>query len=247
MHGYIPAPSVAKKDRYDPAQVILRFSTLAEDSGLQDGTMLPFLHAGAATATFGRALSESNRAKHSFAVGGASTLFVPPPIGNIFGCAPHNRSRLGSGPEPFALLLHRGQCTFFEKLTLAAQAGASAVVIIGLAEDDQVSARGLIRPSADGEPEDGLAAVEDVALVYVTKAVGDHVERQLKQTGDAGYVNVLLFEGDNLNPGADQQPPTDPERNRELASELRDASRDGFMAVNGRQILNLRISREIKP
>lgn len=246
MHSYIPAPPVVKKDRYDPAEVILRFATLSDNSGLQDGSLDTFLHAGSATATFGRALSRSNRAKHSFAVGGASTLLAPPPLGNEVGCAPHNRSRLPAGPEPFALLLRRGECTFFEKMTLASQAGASAVIIVGYDHDDQVSAHGLIRPSADGEDEDGLLAVEDVAMVYVTHAIGNRIEQQLRRTGETGYVNVLLFEGDTLNPGVDQQLPAESDRVQDT-TQSRDASQDGYMAVNGRQIVNLRITHDIHP
>jgi mannosidase alpha-like ER degradation enhancer 1 len=65
-----------------------------------------------------------------------------------------------------ALLVDRGECTFLEKLLNAKEAGASGVIVIN--DDDA-----RVSPSIDDEEREEVGdAVDDVALVILTKTAG---------------------------------------------------------------------------
>jgi ER degradation enhancer, mannosidase alpha-like 1 len=101
---------------------------------------------------------------------------------NAQGCVPYGRRYNGE-----AILVHRGNCTFLEKLTLAKEAGASGVVVIS---DGEIG----INPTAGKDELAKAGNVSDVALVVLTRTEGMFVS-QMVDTMDkleSGQVKFIV-------------------------------------------------------
>lgn len=99
---------------------------------------------------------------------------------NPLGCKPYetefNRD---------VVLIHRGDCTFLEKLVYARDAGASGVVVVS--DDDAAT-----NPSASLEEIAAAGDIDDVALVLLPHSVGRAVAAMVGAAGSFGYGHVMV-------------------------------------------------------
>jgi len=99
---------------------------------------------------------------------------------NPLGCKPYETEFDGD-----VVLIHRGDCTFLEKLVYARDAGASGVVVIS---DDDVATN----PSASLEEIAAAGDIDDVALVLLPHSVGKAVAAMVGAAGTFGYGHVMV-------------------------------------------------------
>ncbi|ORY31990.1 glycoside hydrolase [Naematelia encephala] len=187
MSGYLPIPSTPSTYSHSPAEVLMRFSTASTS-----GERQVILHAIGATAIFGRDFSRSGPG--GWTLHGGHTKLLRPEKSNLDACRP-----LKTIPTPAILLIQRGKCTFLTKLHHAVKAGAAGVIVVGYppssnADTQQVlgvgigidDELGLIRPSAENEPQHILDTVKDAGMIYIDHLVGDALSTVL----DLGIVQV---------------------------------------------------------
>jgi mannosidase alpha-like ER degradation enhancer 1 len=244
MEGYLPIPANPPATLHAPPEVLLRFSTISSK-----GERAVFLHAAASTATFGKSFGSAGSA--GFGIGGLGMLIRPKV--NVDGC---RAFKPGEIPEVRGVLvLDRGECPFLTKTLHAKMAGMDGVLLVGLAptppellvQDPSTpgvaagsgsgsQTEGLIRPSADGEPEELLHRVSELGVVYVEHIVGQVVLRMMDVERKAVAVEMMLLEAEpareDLKPGG--------------GGDGRDKAREGRVMVNDWEIWNLRV-RERPP
>ena len=202
---------------------MLRFSS--------DGQV--FLHAVAATATFGRALGVRGD-DAGFMVTGGPTVLLQPGNGDEQAC---KTLKPIEHEQPFVLMVKRGGCTFVKKLLHATRVGATGVIVIG-SPPDAVEGQvkdlgGLIRPSADGEPESVRRSLNGSGMVYVEYMVGEVVE--IVMAAPAAEVKVEVMKLDEASMGYDVVGSAEDE-------ETGGERREGKLALGEWDILNLRIT-----
>jgi len=214
-----------------------------------------FLHAPAATATFGRSFAFSS-GKLSDQVRGAAAAAAW-----TIGSGPIKLFRLGkdeerackalrpithdghgSAPVPFVLMVKRGGCPFLEKLVHVTQAGAIGALVVGNPpkpnlnpSDDQSQMQdiGLIRPSTDVEPELVKSLVAGSTMAYVEAQVGEAIDRIMAREGVDIRVEVLsLHEDDTTQEAKD---------GREVGGG-EGRLREGKLALGEWEIWNLKIT-----
>ncbi len=235
MSSFLPIPSSSMTISLEPVEVILRFS-----AGEQ-----VFLHAVGATATFGRGLT---RPGDGWRIGGGPVRLLNPGKGDEQACQalrPLNHGR------PFVLVVQRGGCTFLTKLVHATQADAAGVVVIGTPPDPSGSMDsdgGLIRPSADGEPEIVHRFIENSGMVYVDSVIGEVVGRIMARAGVEVEVEVMRLgesegEGEMVyDAGTGERIEGDGDREGQMRDRDRDKPREGRLALGQWEIWNLRIT-----
>ncbi|KAG0709546.1 glycoside hydrolase family 47 protein [Suillus ampliporus] len=99
---------------------------------------------------------------------------------NPLGCKPYETEFDGN-----AVLVHRGDCTFLEKLVYARHAGASGVIVVS---DEDTP----INPSASAEEITAAGEIGDVALVLLPHTVGKSVTAMVDAAGMFGYGHVMF-------------------------------------------------------
>jgi mannosidase alpha-like ER degradation enhancer 1 len=142
---------------------------------------------------------------------------------NTLGCTPYSESFHGE-----AILVHRGECTFLEKLVHALNAGASGVVAINV--DDS-----KVWPSAGAEEiADAGTLLDTGALVVVTRSAGKTLERMLDAAED---LDGNLWMAIGAEPAS-----SDPQPMREPTQTQREPS-SGFkmLYINGHSLINTRM------
>jgi mannosidase alpha-like ER degradation enhancer 1 len=155
----------------------------------------------------------------------------PPPIGywdglpvirhpnNLLGCAPY-----GAKYENAVFAVHRGDCTFLEKLLMAKHAGAAGVIVLS---DEELG----INPTAN---EDEIVAAGDllnIALVVLKRSASEVVLELLDMMEYQGVGRELLVA-------------VDPERRHGTPEQIREAnSKDAsrVLYLNGHPLLNSRL------
>jgi len=227
MEGYLPVASPdLVVETHLPSEVMLRFS-----SSSLIGPMV-FLHALGATATFGRDFGVTG--KDGFGLGARPVRVILPPLGQRFGCEPLARPEVTG--EPFVFLLERGECVFLDKLTHATVANASGVILFDQADEATgqavISDGHLIRPSADGSPEEQMAAVEGTGMVFTAKMVGDIVKKTIEAEKKDVVVELLRVEG-----GMQETRGQSEKRRAEEGAK----GREGRLALGAWEIWNLKI------
>ena len=182
MEGYLPVPPDIAT--HQPAEVLLRFSTLSVD-----GSPQVFLHAIGATATFGREVGKTDG--EGWGLGGGPVRIIRPSLDNLQGCSPFSMDWEdgGNGVESndFVILVDRGDCTFAQKLWNGQHAGAAGILVTERPTADDLSAQnvfevgGLMRPSGDGESEKVLHELKGVGMVFTASMVGEVIKKMMKE------------------------------------------------------------------
>lgn len=148
---------------------------------------------------------------------------------NRYGCAPYEQTHLDE-----VLLVDRGECTFLEKLLRAKEASSSGVIVIN--DDDA-----RISPSIDDEEREQVGdAVDDVALVILTKTAGEAVRDMIKRTQYLGAGQVMFV----VDPESRQVGVKKRTRKNYKSSNEMDKLKDDIQKVlylNGHALVNTRL------
>ena len=154
---------------------------------------------------------------------------------NPLGCAPYAQTFAGD-----AVLVHRGECTFLEKLVHARRAGASGVVVIS---DEDLH----INPSAEAADLDGVEElVSDAVAVVLKRSVGEAVAAMLAAAEEKGVGQVLVAvepDVEDVRPLAEQYPEeSTPEVDLDVETD-ENAPRDAIrmLYINGHPLVNTRL------
>ncbi|KAG1755785.1 glycoside hydrolase family 47 protein [Suillus lakei] len=99
---------------------------------------------------------------------------------NPLGCKPYETKFNGN-----AVLVHRGECAFLEKLVYARDAGASGVLVVS---DEDAP----INPSASAAEIAAAGDISDVVLVLLPSTVGNSVTAMVDAAGMFGYGHVMF-------------------------------------------------------
>jgi len=135
---------------------------------------------------------------------------------NRHGCVPFKRSYPGS-----ALIVHRGQCTFLEKLLYARAASASTLIIIS--DDDRA-----INPYADADELEAAGDLSDAAVILLPKETGEALEDMLI-TSKLGTTEVRIsVDTEKLDDESESHAEKDEETTRVLY-------------INGHPLINTRL------
>jgi mannosidase alpha-like ER degradation enhancer 1 len=131
-----------------------------------------------------------------------------------------------------AIVVHRGECTFLEKLSRALEASASGVVVIN------TEAFG-VHPSATAEEVERAGEhINDVALVVVTQAAGETLTYMLDSAERLdGRVWLVIDPEDFV---ADSLPEAEPTRTKAQESGAGNAN---TLYINGQALVNTRLLR----
>ena len=148
---------------------------------------------------------------------------------NQHGCYPYEQNYVDE-----VLVVDRGECTFLKKLLNAKDAGASGVIVIG-DSDTRVS------PSIDDDERAEVGdAVDDVALVLLTKTAGKTMTDMIKRTRDSGLGQVMFtVDPETRQAGAKRKPIKTPKSSNEM-----DKLKDDVQMVlylNGHALVNTRL------
>ncbi|KAG5644060.1 hypothetical protein DXG03_009150 [Asterophora parasitica] len=120
---------------------------------------------------------------------------------NTQGCRPYQHSYPDS-----VLLVHRGGCTFLEKLLYARAASAAGVLVIS---DDNAA----INPTANKDEIEVAGDLSNVALVLLPLTAGEVVVDMLNYAEQGGLGQVrMLVEDDGVDTGHIPVTPKDPNR-----------------------------------
>ena len=148
---------------------------------------------------------------------------------NRYGCQPYERTYSDE-----ALLVDRGECTFLEKLLNAKEAGASGVIVVS-DSDTRVS------PSIDEEERAGVGgAVDDVALVILTKTAGEAVVDMIKRTQDLGAGQVMFMVDPESRQVGVKRKPTKAYKSSNDMDKLKDDIQK-VLYLNGHALVNTRL------
>lgn len=249
MDGFLPVLTKPSIISHILPEVLLRFSCISSRPAEV------FLHGMAATATFGKDFSIKSDSPTYLFMGGPSILLRRPTT-NLDGCnAFPSSENLSSGGKTPLLVLDRGGCTFFHKALNAKQAGASGIIIIGhppIVIDDNLQGdtkdivgyeEGLIRPSADQEPDYLISQIgRDFGVLYVEYPVGKAVVDRPKGEREEVEVQMIDLRKELMGDAAGEDMKKD-ERVEGSGGEKRtkEARREGRVMVAGWDIRNLRI------
>ncbi|KAJ7781324.1 alpha mannosidase-like protein [Mycena metata] len=141
---------------------------------------------------------------------------------NTLGCLPYEEHF-----QDAVLLVHRGECTFLEKLLMARDAGAAGVLVI--ANEDTP-----LNPTADAQDLEAAGDLGDVGLIVLPSAVGQLVNDMLDSTEERGGQAMLQLDPEHLlvpsaGPISSEQEKRQPEKTPKI------------LYLNGHALLNTRI------
>jgi ER degradation enhancer, mannosidase alpha-like 1 len=142
---------------------------------------------------------------------------------NTFGCKPYSETF-----HDEAIVVQRGECTFFEKLVYAMEAGASGVVVINTDDNN-------VWPNAEKEEiKDAGEHLNEVALVVIMQSAGKIIERMLDVADDLDG-QVWMMVGPEAA-GSDSQPTPEPSRTQKGAE-----AESRMLYINGHGLINTRL------
>lgn len=148
---------------------------------------------------------------------------------NSFGCNPYQLSDIEG-----AVVVHRGQCTFLEKLLNVKQAGGKGVVVIS----DQ---DGLISPSTNPEDLAALGDMSDAFIVVLPSSEGDRLIELTVRGAQLGHVTT--FVSLVRDPASAGSPPEEEESKAtsSLEDEPPKPAPDRHLFLNGYPLMNTRL------
>ena len=233
MDGYLPVPST-RSESHTMSELVLRFSS--SEKGKEDYQV--FLHAIAATATFGRDFGVDHKDGWTFDRG--VRLNVPHKSGrDIHGCREYQEDK-----ENTIVLVKRGDCTFTEKLQYASKARAVGVIVFDNDDYPRFDSRGdtnqvLIRPEGSADHTRAGLGDDEIGMVFTTSRVGEI----LLETLESKSVSVEMLSSDLFSDHHGDSPPAGSSRERMKSGmgEGKGVRREGKLALGPWEIMNLRI------
>ena len=148
---------------------------------------------------------------------------------NPFGCAPFNSWAF---PEDAVVLLHRGECTFLQKLMNAASAGASGVVIIS--DDDEA-----VNPSAEKYEIDAAGdLLNEVVAVLIPHSAGVKIIEMMDSIVADDFSRLIV----SVEPEGQAAVTEGPESSGDRKDHDRNgSSNQRVLYLNGHPLLNTRL------
>lgn len=144
---------------------------------------------------------------------------------NLRACVPFKHDY----PES-ALIVHRGQCTFLEKLLNARAASASAIIIIS---DENIG----VNPTANSDELEAAGDLNDSAVLLLPKKTGEAFEEMLIATGNIGAEQIRVSVDSSLS----EQHNSDPEHIAPMDKEEQDKESNRILYVNGYPLINTQL------
>ncbi|KAJ7700003.1 glycoside hydrolase family 47 protein [Mycena rosella] len=144
---------------------------------------------------------------------------------NAYGCLPYQQPL-----EDVVVLIHRGECTFLEKLLLAKDAGAAGVLVIS---DEDVA----LNPTADPKELEEAGDLGDVGLLVLTSQVGQLVHDMLDSTEERGGQVMLQLDPERLSSPSDSAQISQQEQEKQRVQE----KVHKILYLNGHPLLNTRL------
>nr|XP_018266555.1 uncharacterized protein I303_00530 [Kwoniella dejecticola CBS 10117]OBR88713.1 hypothetical protein I303_00530 [Kwoniella dejecticola CBS 10117] len=267
MRDHLPIPATTPIDSTSPPELLLRFlsysspkAAISLQSSEDDGQVL--LHAVGATAIFGNEFipitpPELDEGPTSWRIGQKPIpLIIPPETdGKPYqGCSAMSLEWLGidhDSRDPFVLMVSRGGCTFLEKLLVAADIGATGILVIGhppIKAGEPVSPEreaeggfeeGLIRPSAEYDESDPrFRNVKKVGMIYTEWVIGE-VLKQMMQEDDKKILGIEILNIDS--PEGTLMPPVGSMTSSRSCEKDRTTG-EGLLMVGDWPIMNLRVT-----
>ena len=143
---------------------------------------------------------------------------------NVRGCNSYEKSYPNS-----MLLIHRGDCTFLEKLVKARDASAAGIIVISSVDTP-------INPSASPEELALVGDLSDVGLLLITNTVGQALENVLV-VSEKLYSGGLMLALDHLQDGKGVEDTGDTPVDKK--EEVKDLNRNLY--INGHPLINTRL------
>jgi mannosidase alpha-like ER degradation enhancer 1 len=144
---------------------------------------------------------------------------------NRHGCVPFERSYPDS-----ALIVHRGQCTFLEKLLYARAASASAVIIVS---DDNFG----INPTANPEELEAAGDLSDTAVILLPKKTGEALEDMLVASSKLGTAEIRISMDAKRSEGHGE----DLEHSQHVRKDKKNRNTARVLYINGHPLINTRL------
>jgi mannosidase alpha-like ER degradation enhancer 1 len=168
------------------------------------------------TAHFGGEITTSHSDANSLRFARQDGIAVHRDLDNARGCESYRHSYPDS-----VLVVHRGDCTFLEKLLHAKAASAAGVLVIS---DDNL----VINPTANLDEVEAAGDLSDVALVLLPQKAGEVLTDMLDHAEQGLLSQVrMVLEDDSEESNAGHIPPEkDPNR---------------ILYINGHPLLNTRL------
>ena len=138
---------------------------------------------------------------------------------NRHGCVPFERSYPDS-----ALVVHRGQCTFLEKLLYARAASASAIIVIS---DDNLP----VNPTANPDELEAAGDLSNAAVILLQKKTGEALEDMVITTSKLGS---------GIRISVDREEHGDSRYSKPLGH-TKDEEATRILYINGHPLINTRL------
>ncbi|KAF9534836.1 alpha mannosidase-like protein [Crepidotus variabilis] len=140
---------------------------------------------------------------------------------NLLGCSPFKESYPNS-----AIIVHRGDCTFLEKLLNAHAAMADAIVIVS-------NENFGVNPTASPEELETAGNIDDVAMILLPKKTGDLFEEMIIATEGLKMAQIRIA----IEPKVEEEepevvPPMEKEQEK---------AHDRILYINGHPLINTRL------
>lgn len=140
---------------------------------------------------------------------------------NRHGCVPFEHSYPNS-----ALIVHRGQCTFLEKLLYARAASASAIIVIS---DDNFP----INPTANPDELEAAGDLSNAAVILLQKRTGEALEDMVITTSKLGTAGIRI--------SVDWEEHGDSRHSKPLGQNTNDEEAKRILYINGHPLINTRL------
>ena len=144
---------------------------------------------------------------------------------NLHACVPFQHDYPDS-----ALIVHRGQCTFLEKLINARAASASAIIVIS---DENVG----VNPTANLDELEAAGDLSDSTVLLLPKKTGEAFEEMLIATENIGAEQIRV----SVNPHFLEQYNSDAQHTTAKDKEEQDKEPTRILYVNGHPLINTQL------
>lgn len=146
---------------------------------------------------------------------------------NTFGCDTYDHLY-----EDSILIVHRGHCTFLEKLLNARDAGAAGVLIIS---DEELG----VNPTANADELEYAGDLSDVAAILLPKKVGESFEQMVALSERLGALQIRLALQQSIEEQYVLPEEHIPEDEVEDEPQSQDTNR--ILYINGHPLINTRL------
>lgn len=146
-------------------------------------------------------------------------------VGNEYGCDPYDQQYPDS-----ILLVHRGQCTFLEKLLQARDAQAAGIIVVS---DEETG----INPTANAEELEDAGDLSDAAIILLPKKTGDTFEQMVILSERTSTLQVMVA----LQRFPDDAGDTDGIPGDKETAEEQPKDPNRILYINGHPLINTRL------